>query len=97
MANSVRHACDPLRLRLRRARDELHIEVCDGSPVLPRARTARPDEESGRGLVLLDQLASAWGTLLTQDGKTVWFSLPLPGSAHRPDENGTDDPSDSPE
>ncbi|WP_327730955.1 PAS domain S-box protein [Streptomyces sp. NBC_00487] len=97
MANSVRHACDPLRLRLRRARDELHIEVCDGSPVLPRARTAGPDEESGRGLVLLDQLASAWGTLLTQDGKTVWFSLPLPGSAHRPDENGTDDPSDSPE
>ncbi len=45
LSNSVRHACDPLRLRLRRTRDELHIEVCDGSPVLPRARTAAPDEE----------------------------------------------------
>ncbi|MFJ1967115.1 PAS domain S-box protein [Streptomyces sp. NPDC087903] len=87
MANSVRHACDPLRLRLRRTRDELHIEVCDGSPVLPQARTASADEESGRGLVLLDQMASAWGTLPTQEGKAVWFSLPLPSSARHPDAN----------
>ncbi|MFJ3224683.1 PAS domain S-box protein [Streptomyces sp. NPDC086783] len=78
LANSVRHACDPLRLRLRRTRDELNIEVCDGSPVLPQARTAAPDEESGRGLALLDQLALSWGTLPTQEGKAVWFSLPLP-------------------
>lgn len=83
LSNSVRHACDPLRLRLRRTRDELHIEVGDGSPVLPRARTAGPDEESGRGLALLDQLASTWGTLLAEEGKTVWFSLPLPGSPRR--------------
>ncbi|MFI8264548.1 PAS domain S-box protein [Streptomyces sp. NPDC085665] len=81
LTNSVRHACDPLRLRLRRTRDELHVEVCDGSPVLPHARAAAPDEESGRGLALLDQLAATWGTLPTQEGKAVWFSLPLPTSA----------------
>ncbi|MEV6046883.1 PAS domain S-box protein [Streptomyces xanthochromogenes] len=78
LSNSVRHACDPLRLRLRRAEDELNIEVCDGSPVLPQARTAELDEESGRGLALLDQLAASWGTLPTQEGKAVWFALPLP-------------------
>ncbi|WP_338692843.1 PAS domain S-box protein [Streptomyces sp. Q6] len=77
LSNSVRHACDPLRLRLRRTKDELNIEVSDGSPILPQARTARLDEESGRGLALLDQLATSWGTLPTQDGKAVWFSLAL--------------------
>ena len=86
LANSVRHACDPLRLRLRRTKNELHVEVCDGSPVLPRIRTAGPDEESGRGLALLDHLASGWGILPTQEGKTVWFSLPLPDSTRRQEE-----------
>ncbi|MET7685101.1 PAS domain S-box protein [Streptomyces sp. NPDC005423] len=84
LSNSVRHACDPLRLRLRLTRSELHVEVCDGSPVLPHARAAGPDEESGRGLVLLDQLASTWGTLLTREGKAVWFSLTLPDAARHP-------------
>ncbi|MFF0740345.1 PAS domain S-box protein [Streptomyces sp. NPDC004111] len=77
LTNSVRHACAPLRLRLRRTSDELHIEVCDGSPVLPHARSAAPDDESGRGLALLDQLATAWGALPAREGKAVWFSLPL--------------------
>ncbi|WP_266686050.1 hypothetical protein [Streptomyces sp. NBC_00847] len=36
------------------------------------------DDESGRGLALLDQLASTWGTLLAEEGKAVPFSLPLP-------------------
>ncbi|NEB74242.1 PAS domain S-box protein [Streptomyces sp. SID14478] len=81
LSNAVRHACDPLRLRLRRTRDELHIEVSDGSPVLPRARTAGLVEESGRGLALLNHLAATWGTLLTREGKAVWFALPLPDTA----------------
>ncbi|WP_208835534.1 hypothetical protein [Streptomyces alboniger] len=69
----VRHACDPLRLRLRRTRHELHVEVCDGSPILAQAKPAGSDEESGRGLTLLDQLAAPWGTLPTQEGKAAWF------------------------
>jgi PAS domain S-box-containing protein len=78
LSNAVRHACGPLRLRLRQTGDELSVEVCDGSPVLPRARSASPEEESGRGLALVDCLAASWGTLPTGDGKAVWFSLPLP-------------------
>ncbi|MFC1437362.1 PAS domain S-box protein [Streptacidiphilus sp. N1-10] len=78
LSNAVRHACGPLRLRLRQAGAELSVEVCDGSPVLPHARSAGPEEESGRGLALVDSLASDWGTLPTGEGKAVWFSLPLP-------------------
>ncbi|WP_443074660.1 PAS domain S-box protein [Streptomyces sp. NBC_01431] len=88
LSNSVRHACEPLRLRLRRARDELNVEVSDGSPVLPQARTAALDEESGRGLALLDQLATSWGTVPTQEGKAVWFALPLPAPVRQGEGGG---------
>lgn len=78
LSNAVRHACGPLSLRLRRAGAELSVEVCDGSPVVPQARYAVADEESGRGLLLVDSLATAWGTLPTAEGKAVWFSLTVP-------------------
>ncbi|WP_329139958.1 ATP-binding SpoIIE family protein phosphatase [Streptomyces sp. NBC_01476] len=80
LSNAVRHACGPLRLRLRQAGEELSVEVSDGSPVLPQARFAVADAESGRGLLLVDSLARAWGTVPTVDGKAVWFSLPVPAS-----------------
>ncbi|MFD3326717.1 PAS domain S-box protein [Streptomyces sp. NPDC058701] len=78
LSNAVSHSCGPVRLRLRQAGRELSVEVCDGSPVLPQARFASPDAESGRGLLLVDSLAESWGTLPTAEGKAVWFSLPLP-------------------
>lgn len=81
LSNAVNHSCGPVRLRVRQAGRELSVEVCDGSPVLPQARFASHDAESGRGLLLVDSLAEAWGTLPTAEGKAVWFSLPLPASA----------------
>ncbi|WP_405996882.1 PAS domain S-box protein [Streptomyces sp. NBC_00829] len=81
LSNAVSHSCGPVRLRLRHAGRELSVEVCDGSPILPQARFAAPDAESGRGLLLVDSLASSWGTLPTAEGKAVWFSLPLVGHA----------------
>ncbi len=78
LSNAVNHSRGPVRLRLRQAGRELSVEVCDGSPVLPQARFAEPDAESGRGLLLVDSLAASWGTLPTAEGKAVWFSLPLP-------------------
>ncbi|SFF31730.1 PAS domain S-box-containing protein [Actinacidiphila alni] len=80
LSNAVRHAGGPLRLRLRRAGNELSVEVGDGSPVQPRPRMTAADEESGRGLLLVDALASAWGTVPTAEGKAVWFSVPAPRS-----------------
>lgn len=78
LSNSVRHASGPLRLRLRQAGDEISVEVSDGSPVPPQARPPAADKESGRGLMLVDALAAAWGTVPTAEGKAVWFSLPAP-------------------
>ncbi|MES4905530.1 MULTISPECIES: ATP-binding protein [unclassified Streptomyces] len=62
------------------AGDELRIEVADGSPIRPVFRTAAETEESGRGLAIVDGLASDWGTDPPDGdaaGKKVWFTLAL--------------------
>src|ERR1044072_5862843 len=59
---------------------ELRVEVADGSPVIPIFRSASLTEESGRGLAIVDCLASDWGTEPPDpggEGKKVWFTLPL--------------------
>jgi hypothetical protein len=47
----------------------------DRSRNLPQPRLAGPTDESGRGLNLLDVLATSWGARATADGKDVWFTL----------------------
>ncbi|MGW7264280.1 ATP-binding SpoIIE family protein phosphatase [Streptomyces sp. NPDC054842] len=53
----------------------LRVEVTDGSDDLPHKR--RPGElaSSGRGLVLMELLADAWGVDPRGDGKSIWFEL----------------------
>lgn len=77
LSNAVRHGVGPLGLRLRRTARELAIEVTDHSMRLPQPRLAGPDDESGRGLRLVDALAASWGTTPNDDGKTVWCTLTL--------------------
>ncbi|CNG25718.1 sensor-component of a two-component regulator [Mycobacterium tuberculosis] len=65
------------RLRLRRGADMVWVEVFDSDMRLPRIRSAGETDEGGRGLYLVDQLATRWGARPTADGKAVWFELPL--------------------
>jgi hypothetical protein len=65
------------RLRLRRGADAIWVEVFDSDMRLPRIRSAGETDEGGRGLYLVDQLASRWGARPTAAGKAVWFELPL--------------------
>jgi PAS domain S-box-containing protein len=64
-------------LRLRRGTSAVWVEVFDTDLRLPRIRTAGETDEGGRGLYLVDQLASRWGSRPTPDGKAVWFEIPL--------------------
>ncbi|QBI52291.1 ATP-binding SpoIIE family protein phosphatase [Streptomonospora litoralis] len=64
-------------LRLRRGAASVWVEVFDRDLRLPRIRSAGADDEGGRGLYLVDQLASRWGSRPTPDGKAVWFEVPL--------------------
>jgi hypothetical protein len=66
-------------LRLRRGARSIWVEVFDPDLRLPRLRTARATDEGGRGLYLVEQLATRWGSRPTPEGKTVWFEIPLDG------------------
>ena len=83
VANVVRHARGPARLRLLRSRS-LVCEVFDGSLTTPRIRRTSWTDEGGRGLQLIAALSDRWGTRYMATGKCIWTeqSLPdaLPGS-----------------
>jgi anti-sigma regulatory factor (Ser/Thr protein kinase) len=66
-------------LRLRRGASSIWAEVFDSDLRLPRIRSAGETDEGGRGLYLVDQLASRWGSRPTPEGKAVWFELPISG------------------
>jgi serine phosphatase RsbU (regulator of sigma subunit)/anti-sigma regulatory factor (Ser/Thr protein kinase) len=66
-------------LRLRRGAEVVWGEVFDLDLRLPRLRTARATDEGGRGLYLVEQLATRWGSRPTPEGKAVWFEIPLHG------------------
>jgi serine phosphatase RsbU (regulator of sigma subunit) len=68
-------------LRLRRGAESVWVEVFDPDLRLPRLRTARATDEGGRGLYLVEQLATRWGSRPTADGKAVWFEIPLDNKA----------------
>jgi len=76
VANAVRHARTPFTVMMRWNGRSLHCEVTDANPLPPRPHlTVDPTAVGGRGLLLIDRLASAWGTEVAPQGKTVWFDL----------------------
>ncbi|WP_432743760.1 SpoIIE family protein phosphatase [Streptomyces sp. JH002] len=77
IANAIRHASGPIRLRLILDRT-LIIEVSDTSSTAPHLRRAAGFDEGGRGLMLVAQLTQRWGTRHSPSGKTIWAELQLP-------------------
>jgi hypothetical protein len=52
------------------------VEVTDPAVgALPVVIAARGDEESGRGLALVEGVALAWGVEVREEGKAVWFEV----------------------
>ena len=76
--NSVVHAGTEVDVEITAADSSLTVTVLDFKPgtVGPNSPTPGTDlDERGRGLLLVDQLASSWGTLHFGGGKGVWFRL----------------------
>lgn len=53
----------------------IRIQVTDTSRTRPMLKTFTPDQEHGRGLVLVEGLTSRWGTDVKHWGKRVWAEL----------------------
>lgn len=76
ITNAIRHASGPVHVRLLRDRS-LICEVSDTSSTSPHLRYAAAEDEGGRGLFLVAQLAERWGTRYTSEGKVIWAEQPL--------------------
>ncbi|MFE2312183.1 ATP-binding protein [Streptomyces sp. NPDC059441] len=79
VGNVIRHLGEgtPVRVRVVRADGgRTRVEVADPDPrALPVLLCASGDDESGRGLALLDAMALRWGVEQGAAGKTVWCEL----------------------
>ncbi len=52
------------------------VAVGDVNPEVPVRRLGQVDDLSGRGVVIVDELASAWGVERERNGsKRVWFEV----------------------
>jgi anti-sigma regulatory factor (Ser/Thr protein kinase) len=76
VTNAIRYGAEPIQLRLIHDRT-LICEVSDGNSTSPHLRRARIYDEGGRGLLLVAQLTTSWGTRHTATGKTIWAEQAL--------------------
>ncbi|MGW7407085.1 ATP-binding protein [Streptomyces sp. NPDC054833] len=79
VSNVIRHVGEGTLVRVRVARtdgDRIRVEVSDpAGRALPVSLPATPDDETGRGLTLLDAVTVRWGVEQEAVGKTVWCEL----------------------
>jgi anti-sigma regulatory factor (Ser/Thr protein kinase) len=76
VTNALRYGSHEIAFRFLLTTDVLVIEVEDGSPGRPRVREASPDDENGRGLLLVVAIADDWG--VTEDRLTTWATFRVP-------------------
>jgi DNA-binding NarL/FixJ family response regulator len=77
VTNAVIHGGSDVDVAVRLLPDALRFEVIDtGAPVSLASGEADDDAESGRGLAIVDALASRWGIDHFEGGKSVWFEVP---------------------
>src|SRR5215210_5535951 len=83
VTNAVIHSGTPTRVTVRLDDDRLLVLVQDGGHrgTARRREDHEPEDISGRGLLLVEAMSSAWSAEHSADGTTVWFELELPGSA----------------
>jgi anti-sigma regulatory factor (Ser/Thr protein kinase) len=87
VTNSVVHVGGPLTLRVCATPERIRVEVDDRDATEPYVIAVGDESEHGRGVVIVDELASRWGSEhRVGGGKTVWFEIDLttPAEDSRP-------------
>lgn len=79
VANAVLHAHTTIAVRVSRdvPSGRVKVAVHDGTPRSPARKHYSPTSTTGRGLLLVERLASDWGVTPSAAGKSVWFELGL--------------------
>jgi anti-sigma regulatory factor (Ser/Thr protein kinase) len=76
VTNAIVHGRSGPLLAVQVKEGSVRVAVGDVSPEVPVRRLGRLDDLSGRGVVIIDELASAWGVEHERNGtKRVWFEV----------------------
>lgn len=75
VTNALLHSHTEATLLVRVDDAAVRVEVHDGSRHLPARGPMVDDAMTGRGLLLVESLATAWGVEPDAAGKSVWFEL----------------------
>lgn len=73
VTNAISHGSGLVSMSVDYDGQRVRVEVRDESPRRPEPRDASLLSEGGRGLHIVDALASEWGAAPTGRGKSVWF------------------------
>ena len=84
VTNAVVHADSDADVAVVLTPSAVRIEVGDQSEFVPGAHEAADDETSGRGLAIVEAMASDWGVIPRPGGKVIWFEVPRPDGAAPP-------------
>lgn len=78
VTNAVLYAQGSITVRVSARDAAFRVAVTDGTAGEVQPRQVGIDATSGRGLALVERLASAWGVEVSSegDGKEVWFEVP---------------------
>jgi signal transduction histidine kinase len=82
VTNAVLHTRSGPEVTARLAGPRLRVEVADDNPSPPVRQQHGPRAGTGRGMILVSELASAWGTEPAGKGTVVWFELESGSPAH---------------
>lgn len=78
VTNAIVHAHSTVELAVHLRSERVRVEVIDAAREHVRRRDAKDDEQSGRGMALIEALAVAWGVDSLLSGKSVWFEMERP-------------------
>ncbi|ADP81992.1 SpoIIE family protein phosphatase [Pseudofrankia inefficax] len=84
LTNALLHGAAPVTLRLLSTRLGLRLEVADASPVAPLRGRAGAESLTGRGILILDEVATRWGTTADGGGKVIWAEFAAGAAAVAP-------------
>lgn len=75
VTNAFTHGRSEARIRLALTPHRLRVEVADDNSRHPQPVDLDDDALDGRGVAIIEALASSWGVADDMYGKTVWFEV----------------------
>jgi anti-sigma regulatory factor (Ser/Thr protein kinase) len=75
VTNAIVHASSGCQVTVGWGGEVLRIDVADRSDAPPELQPQTLTEANGRGLFIVQSLATRWGVERTGSGKSVWFEL----------------------